>query len=192
MTDQVHIENGFATVGEGSWLMRCGQPAACSSVSMRGLKGFIVPDRRMLQVVDSKGDLHASSAKQPFLTQVAVADELKVVSSKLLIAPNASRTGGKLIRIIPMSFRKAFPATVLSSGWAVFATRSRVKRLVVEENETVTVRAEAAVAWTGKEPTGYCPKLRMRDIFFPAWNRAQLSLNFYGPQVVWVEGCDEF
>ncbi len=193
MSDMPRIENGFATVGSGSWLVRRGQPAAvCGAVRMRGLRGFIVPDRGLLQVAEINGVMHASSAVQPFLTQVAVSDGLKAVSSKLLLAPSCARDSGKLVRIIPMSFRKALPVTVLSSGWVVLSTRSRVKRIVIEEDEIATVRSEAAVAWTGRDPTGYCAKLRMRDILFPTGNGAQPALNFYGPQIVWAEGCHEF
>ncbi len=145
----------------------------------------------MLQIAETTGTLHAASAARPFLTQVTVTDGLKVVSAKLLLAPRDARCGGRLVRVIPMSFRNAFPVTELASGWAVLSTRARVKRLVVAEGEVATVRAEAAVAWTGKDPTGFCPRLRLRDILIPSRSRASLALNFYGPQVVWVEGCDE-
>ncbi len=188
-----HIENGFATVPGGSWLVRCGQPAAaCGPVKFCGLKGFFAPDRRMVQIVEAGNDLHLASAERPFLTQVTVTDELKVVSSKLLVAPQTARNGGRLVRVIPMSFRFAFPMTILSSGWVVLATRSRVKRIVVAEDDIVTVRSDAVVSWTGKDPTGFCPRLRMRDILLPVKRSASLSLNFYGPQIVWTEGCNEF
>ncbi len=192
MSGEPHIENGFASVDGGAWLVRRGQPAAvCGSVRVRGLKGFLAPDRRLLQIVETAGTMHAASASRPFLTQVTVTDGLRVVSSKLLLAPQTARGGAKLVRVIPMSFRNAFPVTDLVSGWVVLSTRARVKRLVVAEDEIVTVRAEAAVAWTGRDPTGFCPRLRLRDILVPARSRTALALNFYGPQIVWVEGCDE-
>lgn len=192
MIDQPHIENGFASVTGGSWLVRRGQPAACNSISLRGLKGFVVPDRFLLQVVEAKGAVHAASSERPFLTQVSVTDQLKVVTAKVLLAPLEARSGGQLLRVIPLSFRHAFPVTKFSKDWVVLATRSRVRRFVVEEDEILTVRSDAAVAWTGKDPTGFCPKLRMRDLIFPVRHRVQLALNFYGPQIVWVEGCNEF
>lgn len=193
MSEVPHIENGFASVTGGSWLMRRGQPAAAfGAVQVRGLKGFIVPDRMKVQVVEAQGAVHAAVATQPFLTQVSVVGEqsLSVVSEKLLVAPSEARVAGRLVRVIPMSFRQAIVVTQLGSEWAVLATRSRVKRLVLEEGEVVTVRSEAVVAWTGKDPTGFVPKLRLRDVFLPVRRPVAMSLHFYGPQVVWTEGCD--
>ncbi len=187
-----HIENGFATVEGGSWLVRSGQPAAaCGSLKFKGIKGFVAPDRYLVHIVESEKELHLASAKRPFLTQLTVTDELRVVSSKFLVSPQEARCGAKLMRVIPMSFRFAFPITILSSGWVVMATHSRIKRIVIEEGDTVTVRSDAVVAWKGKDPTGFCPRLRMRDILLPVKRSASLSLNFYGPGIVWTEGCDE-
>ncbi len=194
MSDEPRIENGFASVPGGTWLVRRGQPAAShGSVRVKGLKGLFAPDRRVLQLAETEGSLHLSSAARPFLTELAVTDDMKAVSSKILVTPAAARKGGRLVRVIPMSFRHAFAVTDLVAGfWSVFATRSRVKRLVLDENDIATVRVESVVAWTGKEPTGFCPKLRLRDLILPVRRGTSLALNFYGPQIVWVEGCDEF
>ncbi len=186
------IENGFATVGAGTWLVCRGQPAAAAgALSIRGLKGFVVPDRRLLQVLRTDKKMWLSVATRPFLLHVTCTERLTTVTSKLLVAPSDARANGHVLRPIPMSFRSSFPVTELTSDWAVMATRSRVTRIVLEENETVSVRAESVVAWTGKRPTGFCPRVRMRDLFFPKRSQAMVMLNFYGPQVVWVEGCNE-
>lgn len=192
MSCEPHIENGFATVAGGSYLIHSGQPAAAmGGYSQKYLRGIVVPDRRAVVVAESKDGMCLSSKKRPFLTHLAVTDELKVVSSKLLVAPLTARTSGRLMRVIPMSFRNAFPVTVLSSGWVVFSTASRIKRFVVEEGEILTIKQDAVVAWTGKEPRGFCPKLRLGDVLLPQKRTAALSLNFYGPALVWAEGCDE-
>ncbi len=194
MSTEPQIENGFATVGKGEWLVRRGQPTASQGfVRIRGLKGFLAPDRRYLQLAESEGTLYASSAVRPFLTHLAVTDQMTLVSAKILIAPAVARKHSNLLRVIPMSFRNAFAVTQLAAGtWTVFATRSRVKRLVLGEGDVATVSLESAVAWTGQNPTGFCPKLRLRDILLPARRNASLALTFYGPQIVWMEGCDEF
>ncbi len=192
MSDIPHIENGFATVGAGTWLVRRGQPAVSySPLSVRGLKGFIVPDRRMVQEVRTEKTMWLGLAGQPFLTYLTCTDKMTVVSSKLLVTPFAARQGARMHRVIPMSFRHAFPTTRIGSDWVVMATRSRVMRIALAEDEVVSVRLESAVAWTGKDPTGFCPKLRMRNLLFPNRGQVALSLNFYGPQVIWVEGCNE-
>ncbi len=192
MSDIPHIENGFATVGAGTWLVRRGQPAVSQGpLAVRGLKGVIVPDRRMVQEVRTEKTMWLGLAGQPFLTYLTCTDQLTVVSSKLLVTPFAARKGARMHRVIPMSFRHAFPTTQIGSDWVVMATRSRLTRIVLAEDDVMTVRLESAVAWTGKAPTGFCPKLLMRNLFFPARAQALLSLNFYGPQVIWVEGCNE-
>ncbi len=192
MSDIPHIENGFATVGAGSWLIRRGQPAVSQGyLAVRGLKGLFVPDRRMVQEARSEQTMWLGLAGQPFLTYLTCTDRLTVVSSKLLVTPFAARKGARMHRVIPMSFRHAFPTTQLGSDWAVMATRSRLMRITLAEDEVATVRLESAVAWTGKDPTGFCPRLRMRNLLLPNRSQVTLALNFYGPQVIWVEGCNE-
>ncbi len=192
MSNIPHIENGFATVGAGTWLVRRGQPAVSQGpLIVRGLKGLFVPDRRMVQEARTEKTLWLGMAGQPFLTYLTCTDQLTVLSSKLLVTPFAARKGAHMHRVIPMSFRHAFPTTRIGSDWVVMATRSRLTRITLDEDEVITVRLESAVAWTGKDPTGFCPKLRMRHLLFPKRTHVSLALNFYGPQVVWVEGCNE-
>lgn len=193
MTGAPLIENGFATVGEGTWLVGRGQPAvALGSVSVRGLRGFLVPDRNALREVRTERKLWLSSAVRPFLTHLTCTGRLTAVSAKVLAMPAAARARGRTVRVIPMSFRRAVTVTELKSDWAVMATRSRVMRIVLAEGETATVRAEAAVGWTGRDPTGFCPRLRLRDLLLPRRaGSVPLALTFYGPQVVWAEGSDE-
>lgn len=182
------IENGFATVSAGSWLISRGQPAAVhGKFSIDGLRGFIVPDRRELALLKSEADAHLSCSARPFLSHLVSTDALSVVSSKLLVAPSSARKEGYLYKVIPLSFRDAIAVTRFSPSWIVTATTSRLKRIVLEENEVLCVKREAAVAWTGKDPTGVAGRVRLRDVIIPKKNLS-LALDFYGPQVVWVEG----
>ena len=57
----------------------------------------------------------------------------------------------------------------------------------LEDGQTLSVRPEAVVAWTGKMPTGFCPKLSIWDVILPRGPR-DLLFTFYGPGVVWAEG----
>ena len=58
MTGAPLIENGFATVGEGSWLVGRGQPAvALGTCAIGGVKGFLAPDRRVLHTVRTERKL---------------------------------------------------------------------------------------------------------------------------------------
>lgn len=189
------IENGFAQVADGVWLMSRGQPAAFRGTSSESrLRGWIVPDRAalVLRTVASGGSAHCADGGRPFLTRLDAPAEavLSVVSAKILLAPAAARTCGRLVRVIPMSFRGAVCTTEFASGWVVAATRSRTTRIALAEGETLSVRPAALVAWTGRPPTGSVPRIRLRDIFLPCAPRS-LLLNFYGPSVVWIEGTAE-
>jgi hypothetical protein len=72
-------------------------------------------------------------------------------------------------------------------AWVVMATASRTTRVPVSEDETLSVRPEAAVAWTGKRPSGFCPKLGLWDMLLPRGPK-NLLLRFHGPCLVWIEG----
>lgn len=184
------IENGFATVSAGTWLVGQGQPVAvCGTVSLEGIKGLFAPDRRVLTTLKNSAEAHLSDAARPFLTHLTSVGSLTVVSAKLLVAPLAARAGAKLLRVIPMSFRDAFPVTHLKSDWGIMATKSRVKRLVLQENEVVCVKREAVVAWAGTDPVGVAGRIKLRDLLIPK-RQVSLSLDFYGPQVIWVEGIN--
>ena len=190
MPTEATIESGFAHVTDGAWLMGASQPAAYrGSVRDRRMAGWIVPDRTRLRSVELSGTASCSDAKRPFLSRIDCADALSVVSERILVAPAASRTGSRLVRVVPMSFKYALAVTEFKNpGWAVAASASRVARFVLEEGEILTVRLESAVAWTTKNPMGHCPKLTMRDVLFPRRRAKSLWLNFYGPGVVWAEG----
>ena len=69
------------------------------------------------------------------------------------------------------------------------ATSSRATRFKVEDGDTLSVRPEAVVAWTGNRPTGFCPKLGLWDFLLPRGPK-DLMLHFHGPSVVWVEGAN--
>ena len=190
MSVEAAIESGFAHVTDGTWLMGASQPAAFrGALRDRRMSGWIVPDRNRLRNVELSGTASCSDAKRPFLFRIDCADSLSVVSERILVAPAASRTGSRLVRVVPMSFRYALAVTEFKNpGWAVTATASRVNRFVLKEDDVLSVRLESVVAWTTKRPTGHCPKLKMRDILIPRRRAKSLWLNFYGPGVVWAEG----
>ena len=73
------------------------------------------------------------------------------------------------------------------SAWVVMATASRTARVSVADGETLSVRPEAVVAWTGPRPTGFCPKLGIWDILLPRGPK-DLLFTFHGPSLVWIEG----
>lgn len=186
------LENGMAKIAPGTWLVGSDQPAACyGTAQIAGLRGFIVPDRASVRQSVTSGDAWCASAERPFLTHLpALPDEpLNVVSRKLLVAPFDSRVKGLALRLIPLSFARSTPVTILQKGWAVMATRSRTTRVVLKDGETLMVRPEALVAWIGKRPTGFCPKLRLVDILLPRGPRT-LLYSFHGPATVWFEGAE--
>ncbi len=186
-------------MGAGTWLMGRAQPVAYSS-SLRRLRrpGLMVRDRSHLELVQTAGESVCSSSERPFLTHIPCAAPINAVSEKVLVAPGASWTGAETLRVIPMSVRGSMCIScfALSEGkgeasqqasFVVMATAGRTRRLVAEDGQTVSVRPDALVAWTGKRPTGFCPKLGVLDMILPRGPK-DLLLNFYGPCVVWVEG----
>lgn len=188
--DEAVLENGAAKICGGTWLMGCGQPAAFFGTMARGgLKGFVVPDRAAVRVVTTSGEAWCADAEKPFLTRLSALpdDPLNVVSSKLLVAPAGSRIGAKGLKLVPFSLRQATAVTQFRQGWAVLSTKSRVTRVVLEDGATLTVRPESLVAWVGKDPTGFCPKLTVLDILLPRGPK-NLAYTFHGPAVVWFEG----
>ncbi|MBR6023263.1 MAG: hypothetical protein IK066_12690 [Kiritimatiellae bacterium] len=74
------------------------------------------------------------------------------------------------------------------AAWVVMATASRTARVPVADGETLSVRPESAVAWTGRHPSGFCPKLGLMDLLLPRTPK-NLLLRFHGPCIVWVEGA---
>lgn len=192
------IENGMASVEAGRWLVARGQPAAIlgSSAPARGYRSpggwwrrFISPDRQKLAFLETTGRIWCASASRPFLTRLDLGEPVFVVSEKLLLAPLSARKGAKLVKLIPFSWKNATCVTELEVGWALVATRSRVTRLVVKEGETLGVKPEAVVAWTGLAPTGFCPRLSLRDVLLPRRPKC-LRFDFHGPAIVWTEGAD--
>jgi len=192
MTEAI-IASGFAKVEAGTWLCGCGQPTACrGAATVVGLKGFVVPDRAWVRKAEASAFAWFANAAAPFLTRLdALPDEpLHLVSSKLLVAPFVARVGAMSLKLVPMSFQRATAVTDFKMGWAVAATRSRVTQVALADGETLSVRPEALVAWTGKKPTGFCPKLSVWDILLPQGPKC-LTYSFHGPAVVWFEGSGE-
>lgn len=274
----VELASGFAVVGAGAWLFGRAQPAAVrGTLRVRGLKGFVCPDRGALTrgelaesgstavrkaapppfegasgavgkppaaafegslrspLKDASGiapaeeapergrsplptpaqpasDVRAadlergeaasnggppesrakawlSAADRPFLTRIDCGAPVSAVSDKVLVAPAAARSGARLVKVVPMSLARSLRTTEFSSEWVVMATRSRTTRIALADGESLGVRPEAAVAWTGARPTGFCPRLRLLDVLLPRGPR-DLLLHFHGPAIVWVEGSE--
>ena len=188
MEGAVKIEGGFAEVGAGAWLMGRGQPAAFfGSAVRRRRKGFFLRDRSALDLVETTGAAKCADARRPFLTHIPCAAPISAASAKVLVAPAAARTGAEVVKMIPMSLKGSLCVTVFGENWVVMATASRTARLQVADGDTLSVRPESVVAWTGNRPTGFCPKLGLWDILLPRGPK-NLLLHFHGPSVVWVEG----
>ena len=102
-----------------------------------------------------------------------------------------------LVKAIPMSGKRSLCVTEFGlpetgndergSAWVVMATASRTCRMPLDDGQTLSVRPESVVAWTGKAPTGFCPRLSLLDVLLPRGPR-DLLYTFYGPGVVWIEG----
>ena len=160
---EAEFENGFAVVGRGDWLAGPDQPAA-----------------------ETEDRLWFAARGRPFLTRIDLGERVSVVTAKLLVAPRSAAKRRRTVRLVPFSFRNAIGVRELETGWAVTATAGRTARIVVGEDETLAVAPEAVVAWTGRRPNGFCPRLRLRDLLIP--RKARLRLRFVGPCIVWVEG----
>ena len=190
MEGAVKIEGGFAEVGAGEWLMGRRQPAAfLGSAVRRRRKGFFLRDRQSLDLVETTSAAKCADAWRPFLTHIPCAAPISAVSSKVLVAPAAARVGAEIVKVVPMSAKGSILVTTFGEGWVVMATASRTARLQVADGDTLSVRPESVVAWTGNRPTGFCPRLGVWDILLPRGPR-DLLLHFHGPSVVWAEGSD--
>ena len=188
MSQTVTIENGFAVVDEGAWLTGRGQPTSfLGNAVRRRRKGWIIRDRASLDLVETTGKAWCADATRPFLTHIPCAAPVFAVSFKVLVAPALARTDAELVKIVPMSARSALCTTLFGKDWVVMATVSRTTRIAVEDGETLSVRPQAVVAWTGNRPTGFIRKLGIWDVLLPRMPR-DMMLHFHGPCVVWIEG----
>lgn len=188
MDGVVNIEGGFAEVGTGLWLMGDSQPAAFSGKAVRRRRtGWRVRDRARLDLVETTGVAKCADASRPFLTHIPCAAPVFALSGKVLVAPAAARKDARFVKAVPMSARGALCVTEFGSEWIVMATASRTARVALAEDETFSARPEAVVAWTGKPPTGFCPRLSVWDVLLPRGPR-DLLFTFYGPGIVWIEG----
>ena len=199
MEGAVEIASGFAEVGAGRWLMGRGQPAAFFGRAVRlRRKGWCVRDRSRLDLVETTASARCADSLRPFLTHIPCAAPVSAVSSKVLVAPESARRDAQTIKAVPMSVRSALCATLFAQAegeggpaWVVMATAGRTSRVQLADGDTLSVRPEAVVAWTGKRPTGFCPRLSIWDVLLPRGPR-DLLFTFYGPGVVWIEGaCGE-
>ena len=216
MAPNVSVESGFAEVPAGTWLVARSQPAACfGDCVRRRRKGWVVRDRGRLDLVETAGAAKCADATRPFLTHIPCAAPISAVSDKVLVAPAAARSGAEILRPIPFSVKASICVTTFAqpeppenpalparnseppesrnsapptpSAWVVMATTSRTARTVVPDGETLSVRPESAVAWTGRRPSGFCPKLGLWDMLLPRGPK-NLLLRFHGPCLVWIEG----
>jgi hypothetical protein len=204
MVGGVTLESGFAEVGAGAWLVGRAQPAACFGEAVRRRrKGWIVRDRARLDLVETTGTAKCAEAARPFLTHIPCAAPVSAVSDKVLVAPAAARRDAEILKLVPFSAKGAICVTRFalaeagngesagaapSPAWVVMATASRTARIPVPDGETLTVRPESLVAWTGNRPSGFCPKLGLSDLLLPRGPK-NLLLRFHGPCIAWVEGA---
>ena len=187
----VTIESGFASVGAGSWLMGRAQPAAfLGGAVRRRRKGWLLRDRALLCLVETSGEAKCADSGRPFLSHIPCAAPVSAVSSKVLVAPAAAWKGAFALKPIPMSLRASLCVSEFGAEWVVTATAGRTLRIAVKDGDTLTVRPEALVAWTGNRPTGHCPRIGLADIILPRTPR-NLAFCFHGPCTVWAEGSRE-
>ena len=134
------------------------------------------------------GDNEGSLAAPPPEVSAAMLSEVAAV-----LPPEASPPSAGATSTAPAGATSAAAAAPTSSpqggpsAWVVMATASRTARLSVEDGDTLSVRPEAVVAWTGQRPTGFCPKLGIWDILLPRGPK-DLLYSFHGPCLVWIEG----
>ena len=182
------VAGGFAEGGAGRWLMSRSQPTAFFGKAVRRpRRGLFLRDRQKLDLVETSAAAKCADARRPFLTYIPCAAPVSAVSGKVLVAPAESRKNSRLVKVIPMSLKNALCVTEFGEEWVVMATASRTARLQMADGETVSARPEAVVAWTGRNPTGFCPRLSILDVILPRGAR-DLLLTFYGPGIVWIEG----
>ncbi len=205
MPESCDIENGFAIVkADEDLLCQPDGPTAIrgGSVTLTRLpllktvkwyKRLFTPDRFRLkkcQASNTEIKLFFSDSKRPFLTLLGAPMDspLTVVTERLLVCPLRARIASSLQRVLPMSLKNAICTTQLQNCWCVMGTATRTTRVVLESTlDELTVKQEAVVAWTTPEPRGFCPKLRVRDMFLPRPPK-NLGLIFHGPGVVWLQG----
>ena len=112
MSPAATIENGFAVIDAGTWLVGRGQPAAFfGEVVRRRRKGWFLRDRPALERVDTTGRAFFADAARPFLTYIPCASPITAVSAKVLLAPASARTGAELVKVVPMSVRHSICVT---------------------------------------------------------------------------------
>ena len=106
MEAPVDIANGFAVIGPGLWLVGAAQPAAYEgNLARRPRRGWRVPDRAALALVEIDAPARCGSALRPFLTLIPCAAPISAVSEKILVAPADARSGAEVLRPIPFSVK---------------------------------------------------------------------------------------
>ena len=138
------IENGFAKVAAGDWLMSRAQPVACGGRAAVGrLKGFLVPDRGYVRAVTTSAEAYCASADAPFLSRLdALPDEpLKLVSAKLFGPEEEYKLLGE--EKLPM------PAVRSGKGWSVDCPM-----------KVVDPKRPKVFCWGDSIMLGYSPALR--------------------------------
>ena len=154
----------------------CGVPVSAISEKVLVAPAAARAGARLLRVVPM------SFARSLRTTVFSLPDERAQSAPRTPAQPASNAAGGGLER-----------GEAASNGggaaWVVMATRSRTARIALADGESLGVRPEAAVAWTGARPTGFCPRLRLLDVLLPRGPR-DLLLHFHGPAIVWVEGSE--
>ena len=101
MAGAMTIENGFVEVGAGSWLVSHGQPAAFFGKTMRRRrKGWVLPDRTSLDLVETSDTAKCADRSRPFLTHIPCAAPISAVFC--LIGVSRSQTHQKIAPMAAM------------------------------------------------------------------------------------------
>ena len=121
-----------------------------------------------------------SMLKSLCITEFGVEEERQADNSKTTDKPTNRQTDKSAVAMTTQ-------AEPIGSAWVVMATASRTSRIAVDDGDTLSVRPDAVVAWTGQRPTGFCPKLGIWDVLLPRGPK-DLLFSFHGPCIVWIEG----
>jgi len=152
---------------------------------------LFTPDRFRLRMTSFTGKAWLAKGDAPWLSILEVAEPVSIITSHLVACPLEARASSRLFRIVPGTTAGAICVTTISRQWVAVASESTISGIQVEKDETLSVNRNALVAWCGAEPSSFCPKLRLRDIFLPKLP-GNLAILFKGPAQVWIQAPKPF
>ncbi len=155
------------------------------AVPMSAMRALVVT---LFGLPPEEGDNEGSwAAALPEVATAAPSEVAAALPPETSAASSGPDFGGSAASTSTAQAAPASPPSGGPSAWVVMATASRTARIAVTDGDTLSVRPEAVVAWTGQRPTGFCPKLGIWDILLPRGPK-DLLFNFHGPCIVWIEG----